>query len=157
MSCGICRQEDSFKNYTCRHENTMPLKDDLSPKPHQKNCLTCLLQTAEKQHFSAHSVSAHFAAYCCCCCFCCYCYCCMVENLGKAQLPTGRQLQKKHLPAGIHHAPERRAKSKTAPKNCLTCLLKPRKNNIFRHILLPTAVAAASAAAATATAAWWKT
>ena len=37
-------------------------------------------------------------------------------------------------------------------KNCLTCLVKPQKNNIFRHILLLTAAVAAAAAGAGANA-----
>ena len=46
-------------------------------------------------------------------------------NLLPAAAGSKKQLRKNHFPAGKHHASEGRASSKTTPKNCLTCRLKP--------------------------------
>ena len=99
----------------------MPLKDELVPKPRQKNSLTCRLKSWKKTTFFER-----FERFCC------------------LRLLAVKQLRKNQLPGGKHHASEGRASSKTTPKNS-TCRLKSWKNNIFREILLPAAASSQTA------------
>ena len=96
-------------------ENTVPLKDELVPKPRQKIAYNVSSEILEKQHFFRQLLLPAAAAV--------------------------KQLRKNHHPGGKHRASEGRASSKTTPKNCLTCRLKSSKNNIFRQLLLPAAAA----------------
>ena len=119
VACGCCSKTASQK--TPPGGNTMPLKDELVPKPRQKNAQPFVWNPRKNSIF--RQISTDSVA----------CGCC--SKTASKKSPLG----------GKHHASEGRASSKTTPKNCLTCRLKSEKNSIFRQILLPAAAGSKTA------------